>query len=159
MKSIKIELKWAIIFSVVMLLWMVLEKTLGWHDKLIAKHAVYTNFFAPIAILVYVFALLDKKKSLGGEMGFKTAFVSGSIISMLVALISPLAQYITHNYITPDFFTNVQTYAVESGNMNIEEAKAYFNFKGYVYQSFIGALLMGIATTAIVAIFVRSKNK
>ena len=63
MKNIKIELKWAFIFILTMLLWMLFEKSMGWHDEKIADHATYTNFFAIPAILVYVFALLDKKRN------------------------------------------------------------------------------------------------
>jgi hypothetical protein len=61
MKSIKIEIKWGVLFILVGLIWMVFEKTMGWHDAYIDKQATYTNFIAPIAIAIYVFALLDKK--------------------------------------------------------------------------------------------------
>ncbi len=50
-----------------------------------------TNFFAIIAIAVYVFALLDKRKrDFGGRMTWIQGFVSGVIISIIVALLSPL---------------------------------------------------------------------
>ncbi|MFN8257850.1 MAG: hypothetical protein U0W24_19290 [Bacteroidales bacterium] len=61
MKSIKIEIKWAIIFSVVALLWMVLEKLCGLHDKYIDYHLYLTNLFAIPAIVTMVLALKDKK--------------------------------------------------------------------------------------------------
>jgi uncharacterized membrane protein len=62
MKNFRIELKWGIIFFLSGLLWMVLEKTLGWHDRLLAQHAMYTLGYAPIAILIYVLALRNKKR-------------------------------------------------------------------------------------------------
>jgi hypothetical protein len=46
MKNIKIEIKWAIIFSVMGLLWMVLEKLCGLHGKYIDYHLYLTNLFA-----------------------------------------------------------------------------------------------------------------
>jgi len=46
MNRYKTEVKWSIIFVVVMLLWMGFERLTGLHDEYIAKHAVYTNFFA-----------------------------------------------------------------------------------------------------------------
>ena len=61
MSKFRIEIKWAIIFALATLLWMAFEKSMGWHDVLIEKHAIYTNFFAIIAIAVYVLALLDKR--------------------------------------------------------------------------------------------------
>jgi hypothetical protein len=38
------------------------------------------------------------------------------------------------------------------------DAEAQFNLKSYIIQSTVGALVMGIVTTAIVAIFTRKKS-
>lgn len=159
MKNIKIEIKWALIFVVMMLAWMMMEKSLGWHDEKIAQHATLTNFVAIPAIIVYVLALLDKKKSYyHGQMSYKQGFISGLVITLIVALLSPLSQYITSEFITPEYFANVINYAVESGQMTQTDAEAYFNLKSYLIQSVIGALVMGVVTSAIVAIFVKSKS-
>ncbi|MDY0089018.1 MAG: hypothetical protein RBR78_01495 [Flavobacteriaceae bacterium] len=63
MKNLKIEIKWAVIFSLMMLLWMLLEKLTGLHSTHIDKHAYISNLFAIPAILIYVLALKDKKKN------------------------------------------------------------------------------------------------
>lgn len=160
MKNIKIEIKWALIFILSMLAWMFFEKSMGWHDEKIADHATYTNFFAIPAILVYVFALLDKKKNFySGVMSYKQGVISGLIITVIVTVLSPLAQYITSTIITPDYFPNVIEYAVSSGKMTQSDAEAYFNINSYMIQSVIGALVMGLVTSLIVAIFVKSKSK
>lgn len=158
MKNFKTEIKWGVIFTVLALLWMVLEKALGWHDAHIDKHAIYTNFFAVIAIGVFVFALLEKRnKDLGGKMTWVQGLVSGVIISVVVAILSPLSQYITHEIITPDYFQNAINYSVENNFMTEENAKTYFSFKSYLIQSAFGALGMGVVTSAIVALFIRKK--
>lgn len=160
MKNIKIEIKWALIFILSMLAWMFFEKSMGWHDEKIAVHATYTNFFAIPAILVYVLALLDKKKNFySGVMSYKQGVISGLIITVIVTVLSPLAQYITSTIITPDYFPNVIEYAVSSGKMTQSDAEAYFNINSYMIQSVIGALVMGLVTSLIVAIFVKSKSK
>lgn len=160
MKNIKIEIKWALIFTLSMLAWMFFEKSMGWHDEKIADHATYTNFFAIPAILVYVLALLDKKKNFySGVMSYKQGVISGLIITVIVTVLSPLAQYITSTIITPDYFPNVIEYAVSSGKMTQSDAEAYFNINSYMIQSVIGALVMGLVTSLIVAIFVKSKSK
>ncbi|SHO61351.1 DUF4199 domain-containing protein [Algoriphagus zhangzhouensis] len=160
MKNIKIEIKWALIFTLSMLAWMFFEKSMGWHDEKIADHATYTNFFAIPAILVYVFALLDKKKNFySGVMSYKQGVISGLIITVIVTVLSPLAQYITSTVITPGYFPNVIEYAVSSGKMTQSDAEAYFNINSYMIQSVIGALVMGLVTSLIVAIFVKSKSK
>jgi hypothetical protein len=161
MKNIRIELKWALIFVGMSLLWMVLEKAAGLHSTHIDKHMYLTNLFAIPAILVYVLALKDKKKNFyNGQMSYKQGFVSGLIITVIVALLAPLTQWITSTVITPEYFPNVIAHSVETGyHSSLEEAKAYFNLKNYMVQSVIGALVMGVLTTAIVALFVRTKSK
>lgn len=159
MKKFSIEIKWGIIFSVISLLWMFLEKGLGWHDENIAQHAIYTNLFAIVAIVIYVLALLDKRKNFyDGKMNWSQGFISGIVVSIVVAVISPLGQYITHEYITPDYFENVIAYSVENGAMSQEAAEEYFNLTSYVIQSFFFALVVGVVTSAIVAYFVRTKK-
>lgn len=158
MKKIKIEIKWAIIFVVMMLLWMLLERLFGLHDKYIDKHMTYTNLVAIPAILIYVFALLDKRKNFyAGSMSYLQGLVSGLIITLIVTIFAPLTQYITSTFITPDYFSNAIDYTVENGLMSQEDAENYFNLNSYIKQSVIGAPIMGIVTTAIVAIFTRKK--
>ncbi len=160
MAKIKIEIKWGFIFIIVSLLWMVLEKLCGLHSKHIDKHQYLTMLFMIPAIWVYVLALKDKKKHYyNGVMSYKQGFISGLIITLIVALFSPLTQWIISSVITPEYFPNVIEYSLQSGyHKTREEAEAYFNLENYMKQSVIGALMMGIVTTAIVALFVRSKN-
>ena len=161
MKNIKIEVKWAIIFSIMGLLWMVLEKITGLHGKYIDYHLYLTNLFAIPAIIVMVMALKDKKQNFyGGQMTYKQGLISGIILSIMIALISPLTQWITSYVITPEYFPNVIKRSVEIGYYKTtEEAQANFNYKNYAVQGAISALLMGIITTAIAMIFIRTKNK
>lgn len=159
MNRYKTELKWSAIFVVVMLLWMGFERLMGWHGENIENHAVYTNFFAIFAIGIYVLALLDKRKTAyDGFMTWKQGFIAGLIITIIVTLLSPLTQWITHTVITPDFFENIRAHSVQEGLMTQEEAADYFSLSGYIIQSMIGAFVMGIITSAVVAIFTRSKN-
>jgi NADH:ubiquinone oxidoreductase subunit 3 (subunit A) len=158
MKKIGIEIKWGILFVVIQLLWMLGERLAGLHDENIELHAKVTNFFALIAIIIYVVALLDKRKNdLGGKMSWKQGFISGLIITAVVTLLTPLSQYLTSAVITPNHFENMISYTVETGNKTQEAAEAYFNLKNYMIQSIIFAPVVGIVTSAIVAIFTRKK--
>ena len=160
MKKYQIELKWALVFVGMTLIWMIGEKLLGYHSEKIDQHEVITNFIAIPAIAVYVFALLDKKKNFyKGQMNYLQGFISGIIISVIVAAISPLTQYLTSVVISPEYFPNIIKYAVDNGKVTQAEAISYFNLKSYITYGVIGALGMGAVTSAIVAIFVKSKNK
>lgn len=155
----KHEIKWAFIFIIVALLWMVFEKLMGWHDENIASHYYMTNIFAIFAIAVYVFALLEKrKKNYQGTMTWKEGFLSGLVMTLIITLLSPFSQLLVHYVISPEYFPNVIKYSVETGYYKTkEEAEAFFNLNSYLIQSTIGALVIGIITSAIVAIFVRRK--
>lgn len=160
MKNIKIEIKWAVIFSMMGLVWMVLEKLTGLHGKYIDYHLYLTNLFAIPAIVVMVLALKDKKRNFyNGDMTYAQGLISGIIISVFIALISPLTQWITSYVISPEYFPNVIKRSVELGYYSTTEAaEANFNYTNYAIQGAIGALIMGILTTAIAMIFIRSKK-
>jgi hypothetical protein len=161
MKNRKTEIKWAIIFSIMALLWMVLEKISGLHGKNIDYQMYLTNLFAIPAIVVMVMALKDKKHNFyGGQMTYKQGLISGIILSLIIALISPITQWITSYVISPEYFPNVIKRSVELGYFKTtSDAAANFNYKNYAIQGAIGALVMGILTTAIAMIFIRSKYK
>lgn len=156
MDKYKIEIKWAIIFAVMGLLWILLESITGLHSTHIDKHIIFTNFVAIPAIAIYVLALLDKRNNYyGGTMTYKQGFISGVIITLIVTLLSPLTQYISTAIISPDFFGNMIEYVVEEGTMAREAAESYFNVNSYIIQGLIGAPIMGLLTTAIVAFFTK----
>lgn len=156
MLSCRMEMKWAVIFTFAGLLWMGFEKVMGWHDENIENQATYTNLYALVAIAVYVLALYDKRNNFyGGIMTWKQGFKSGIILTFFVCILAPLSQYITSTFITPEYFDKAIDYAVSSGNSTTENAESYFNLKSYVVYATMGALIMGIITSAVVALFIR----
>ena len=161
MKSLRVEIKWAFLFSIVVLLWMVLERVVGLHDKYIDYHLYLTNLFAIPAIVMMVLELKEKKrKDYGGRMTYVQGLISGTILSVFIALLSPVTQWITSYVITPHYFSNVINRSVELGHYKTTaEAQEHFNFANYVQQGMIGAFVMGVLTTAIVMIFLKSKKE
>jgi len=158
MKKHQIEIKWGIIFGLMSLLWMVLERLTGLHDQHMDQHAIYTNFVAIPAIAIYVLGLLEKrKKYYGGSMTYGQGFKAGLIITLVITLLTPLTIWLTLVLITPDFLDHASAYAVASGKMEPQAAEDYFSFGNYMVQSIIGAPIMGVLTSAIVALFTRKK--
>ena len=153
------EIRWGCIFTLVMLLWMWAEQLIGLHSRYIAQHATYTNLFAIAAILVYVLAIRQKKRrDYHGVMSWKQGMQSGVLITLVVVILSPVAQWLIHTIITPEYFYNIRSYVVSEGMMTIEQAAEYFSLKNYMLQGVIGAAIMGVLTSLIVAFFIRSKN-
>ena len=160
MKKFSIEIKWGIQFSIVTLVWMILEKSVGLHDEYIAKQAIYTNLFGIVAVVIYFLALRDKKKNdYAGSMDWKHGFISGLILSFMIAVLNPFVQYITFTYITPDFFANITNYAVSHNIQTQQQAEIFFSLKSYTLQGIFNALSMGVITAALVALLVKTKDQ
>ena len=156
MNRYSVEIKWGIIFTVASILWMVVEKLMGLHGANIAKHATYSNIFAILAIGIFILALLDKRKNFfKGKMSWKQGFITGLILSLVVAILSPIAQWIILKYISPDFFTNMIAHTVEQGKLAQDLAEATYNMNSFMIQGVLGSLIMGVITSAIVAFFVK----
>ena len=161
MFSIKTEIKWAILFSVMTLIWMLLEKLSGLHGQYIDYHLYLTNLYAIPAIWLMVLALKEKKRiAYNGQINYLQGLKSGIVLSIFIALLSPLTQWITSYVITPEYFPNVIKRSVEIGYFKTTaEAEANFNYANYAKQGAIAALVMGLITTAIAMVFIRTKSK
>lgn len=158
MKKFAIEIRWAIQFSIVSLVWMIFEKTMGWHDELISKQAIYTNLFALVGIGIYFIALSDKKKNYyKGSMDWRQGFMSGMILSTVVAVLNPMVQSITYTYITPNFFENIIEFMVTQKVQTQSQAEMYFNLKSFTIQGIFGAFSFGVLTSAFVAFVLKTK--
>lgn len=159
MKFRLIEVKWAAVFMLMGLLWMLLERATGLHDEHIDKHAIYTNLVTIPAILIYLLALLEKRKNdYHGFISYKQAFMSGLVITLLVTLLTPLSQWITLELITPHYFENAIAYGIKIGQ-DEKELLGYFNFNNYLLLSILAAPVMGLITSALVSLFVMKKPK
>ena len=156
MKKFSIEIKWGIIFTIFTLLWMAMERVLGWHDVHIDKHSIYTNLFAVPAIILTALTLLDKRKNyFNGKMSWKQGFLTGVGLTIVIALLSPISMWITNTLITPHYFENVISHSVQQGKLSQLDAEKYFSMSNYIKQSAIGAIVMGLVTSSIVAIFTK----
>lgn len=159
MKNRQTEIKWAILFMLMTFAWMYLERMLGYHDEKIEDHPWFTMLYFFPAVAVMVLALREKKhKDYHGHMTYKQGFISGAILSLIIAVLSVPGQYLISTVITPHYFDNVRAAVVAQGTMTMEQAEAYFNLNNYMMQSGMAALVMGLATTAIAMIFMRSKT-
>lgn len=159
MFSLKTEIKWAFVFILALLTWTLIEKLSGLHSSCIHLHPCVINLFAIVTIVIYVKALNDKRgHDFNGQLIYKKGLISGSIITVIITLFSPLSQVIIHQIISPNYFKNMINYSV-SNNLTIAlEAKTYFELKNYIVMSVFGALVMGIVTTLIIAVFVKQKH-
>lgn len=160
MEKRSIEIKWGVIFTLAMLLWMYGEKLAGLHDEWIERHAFYSGFFAIVAIAIYLFALYDKRKNYyNGFMDWKEGFISGLFITLVVVILSPLSQYLISRFISPEYFPNIIRYSVETGEMTRDQAQQYFSLRNYIVLSAVYAVISGVITSAIAALLMRKQKR
>lgn len=153
MTTYKTEIKWGVIFTLVMLAWMVFERLMGWHGSNIEQHASMTNLFAVPAVAVYLVALMDKRNNdLNGSISWKEGFICGVIITLVATVLSPIAQVLIHTVISPEYFDNMIAYAVSEDLLSQQDAEATFNLGSYITISLLGTPIMGILTSAVVAL-------
>lgn len=159
MKNYSIEIKWALRFTLLTLAWSIGEKAIGLHDEHIADYGMYTNLFLFPALLFFYLAIHEKKKYVyNNSMNWTQGFVSGIVISFIIALLNPAVQYIIYKSITPHFFDNIIAYKIKNHYMTLENAKVYFNLKTYMIESTFTGLSKGIITGALVSLLIRNKK-
>ncbi len=154
----KTELKYALIFIAMQLVWLIIEVLSGLQTIYKDLHPIVSNFIFIPSVAIMAMGIRAKKKDLGGKILFREAFLAGVLMSFIIAMLSPLVILIFDKFINPNFFTDFQNYAVEKGMLNIEQAKDYFNLKSYMLQSALGAMVMGTVTSAIVAAVIRTNK-
>jgi hypothetical protein len=153
----KTEIKWGVIFSIMGLLWLTLEYLVGLHDKLIAWHPILTNLVAIPSVIIMVLAILEKRRVLGGKITFGQAFLCGLGVSIVVALLSPLTQFIFHRLINPGYFDNAIRYGVSQGKATLEQAQGLFNLESYMIQSVLAAIIIGTITSLVIAAMIKKE--
>jgi phosphate/sulfate permease len=90
-------------------------------------------------------------------MSDRQGLVSGLLISLVLAVFTALTQWLSSYWVSPAYFPNMIEYATAQGMMTMEEAREYFSSSNYMLQSFIAAPILGLLTSAILMIFLRSK--
>ena len=156
MQKFSIEIKWALILTALSILWSLGEKQFGLHDEKISKHMLYNILFTLVAFPVYVLALRDKKANFfNNEMTWAQGFVSGAIVSVIVAIFSPAVSLITYTIISPEYFSKAVESAVAKG-APLANAEMYFNIESYMLQNAFTALSMGLVMSSIISLFTKT---
>lgn len=153
MNKYSVEIKWSLIYGVIYLLWMMLEKTLGFHSVKVLQEPLFNLLFIPISFIIYLLALREKKKVVfKNEIEWKEGFASGIVLSFLTTVISTTVVYLTFSFISPTFFET----AIDMSK-NKEVAEFNFNLPVFVKNNIFDKLSFGVVFTAIISYIIKSK--
>ena len=141
------------------LLWMLGEKIGGLYSYNIAMHDSITNFIIIPSAFIYFLALREKKKQdYNGRMTYAHILISGIILSLIISLLSPVAQYITTTFIGPEYFGNAIKYAVATKQASLAEAQDYFTLETYLYQGLFWGPIIGFLLTMVIGLFLKPRD-
>lgn len=160
MNKIGIELKWAAFITAFACLWAALENALGYHKDF--SNILITSFiYYVILTFLWAIAFIDKKKSLGKNAiwEFKSAFKFGLFLTGITALLSPIAQYIIYETISPDYFTNIIEYQLKKGRETIEILQQSYNMNFVISLGVRDALSFGVIYSALYAWVFKTKKE
>ena len=151
MNNWRIEIRYAVLINLLMLLWLATEFLVGLHDTFIQFHPYVTMLAIVIPVACSRLAISAKTEELNGKISFKQAFVTGAVIAVLSAVLMVGTQYVFHALINPDFFDNMVAYSVKQAELKgidtataTTDAQRYFNLTAYLLQSSIFALVFGL---------------
>lgn len=158
MKKFEIEFKWAVYFTAFNMLWLSLEKYLGWHDEHIQMHIVYSLFIILPQAILYFLALREKKlKYYEGNINWQHAFLSGGILSVIIAGLSPATIYYMNTFLSPEFIDlAIERYVVSGGKE--ASAKNFHSLEAYIKNAILFNVSIGIVISGVVALFIKSKE-
>lgn len=158
MEKFKIEFKWASIFTGINLVWVYIEKYLGLHDDYIDYHSIVgLVMLLPLGFCIYSSLKEKREVHYKGKMTWQKAFVSGALLSLLVAGLSPGPVYVMTQYVSPDFFENAITKSLERG-ATPEMANQFFSLNAYISQAIMFNLAFGVMISAVVGLVIRRKS-
>lgn len=158
MKKFEIELKWATAFTALSILWVYFEKYLGYHEEFVNSQAIFSFWLLIPQALIYIVAIREKReKYYNGKITWQKAFISGVVLSVVIAGLSPAAIYIMLEVASPDYLSNIVEFKAKQG-MPREGLEQIYNMNYMMTQAIFNNLATGVFYSAIIALFLKNKK-
>lgn len=159
MKQYSIEFRWAFTFLLAQTLWIMFESTLGFYGDKIQYQPLFSLLFNIILIAIYILAIRDKKKKIyNNHMTWQEGFVSGLMLTLIIALFTTMTEYTKHHVISPYFLEDMKALVVSENRMSETEAESYFSFSKTLSSSIFFTISIGVLITSIAAWVIKSKE-
>ena len=163
-----LELRWGIIIGLANLVWLYLSCFLGMHDQGLGMIQVMTLVSVLISVFGFLFALRALMRQVP-ETQYLEGVRAGAIIAGTVAVIAAVAQVGYFKVINPgwtDYMVEMtrahylESWLSENESAEFAEgARKTFGLPSYMLQSALGALLIGMMSTAIIMAFLTKRNR
>jgi len=158
MKKFEIELKWASAFTAISIAWVYFEKYLGYHGTNVSSQPIFSFWLMVPQALIYIVAIRQKRERYyGGEITWQKAFISGVVLSAIIAGLSPAAVYLMTEFISPEFMSNIVEVRAEQG-VPREGLEQIYNLNTMLRDAIFNNLATGVFFSAIIALFLKNKK-
>ncbi|MBZ9777693.1 DUF4199 domain-containing protein [Psychroflexus sp. CAK8W] len=158
MKKFEIELKWASAFTAISIAWVYFEKYLGYHGENVSSQPIFSFWLMVPQALIYIIAIRQKRERYyGGEITWQKAFISGVVLSAIIAGLSPAAVYLMTEFISPEFMSNIVEVRAEQG-VPREGLEQIYNLNTMLRDAVFNNLATGVFFSAIIALFLKNKK-
>ncbi|MBN8572484.1 MAG: DUF4199 domain-containing protein [Candidatus Kapabacteria bacterium] len=160
----RIEIRYALIMGFIAFLWTLAEYIIGLHTVYIDLHPYLTNIILPVPIYFTYKTIHEKKKEQGGIISYKTAFFSGFMMALIGAPLALIGHIIYVKLINPMFYLDMIAHGMSNIANHADKLSAekelsdYFSLFSYSVQIVVGVILGGGFLSAIIALFMRTKN-
>lgn len=159
MKKFAIEFRWGITYFLAYTLWLMLEKSAGFHDEKIMYQPVFHLLFFFVALTLYGFMLRDKKKNFfTNQMHWRDGFFSGLMYTFIIAMLSVMSVVTFHEWLSPHFLTDMKNLVVAQKQLTEEEATEFFSFSKVLSQHIYMILSQGAILSAMWSYFLKTKE-
>lgn len=160
MKKFAIEFRWGITYFLAYTLWLMMEKSLGFHGEKIMYQPVFHLLFFFVALGLYGLMLRDKKKNyFKNELNWRDGFFSGLMYTFIIAMLSVMSMVTFHEWLSPNFLEDMKNLVVSQGQLDEEQATEFFSFSKTLSQHIYMILSQGAILSAMWSFFLKTKEK
>lgn len=148
----KIEVRTALLLSLIGFFWATLEFATGFHTTRINLHSKVTWIAILPIMVVYIYHYKKIKKLSNYQLSFKEGCKSGLITTLLSVPANITGFLLFYLIINPSFFENFKTYTIEKKIFSVSEASKYFTLSNYLLQIIIGSLASGLLLSLLLSL-------
>ena len=158
MKKFNIEIRWAVIFAGMTLLWAIGGKIIGFDNAKIKYSFVFNTLILVPGFVIFLLEAFAKRKSQNGIITYKQALFSGFTLSVFIMCLGIFTTIITTKIISPDYFSNAIAFYTDNRSMTGEQAVQQFNLQAFIIQGIFGAIITGVLFSLVTSAIVRKNN-
>lgn len=152
-------IRYGLLFSLAIFLWLVAESSLGLHGQYIRYHEYLSYFFAVPAVIIMYKGIRSGESSAQRSIPFGKGLLKGLGITAIVAVLCPLVRYVFCVYVNPTFLGNMAKYAVEVKAMSPTLAASRFELTGYLVMSVFSTVVIGVVISLVMAVILAARQR